>query len=90
MIGDIDDQIQHPLLSRLLKVIKNSMDTSKQQRDLNKAYELIETNHIELNRGKFEHLCYGKNIQSNSLSNYLGTTGTASITKKEQETTLGF
>ena len=82
MISDIDEDIRYSILAsfaddtRILKEIQGIIDTFKLQHDLNKVYEWTEKNNIKLNCCKFEHLKYGKDIESKNLSTYFTNNNT--------------
>ncbi|XP_066930501.1 uncharacterized protein [Clytia hemisphaerica] len=54
----------------MLKEIQGIIDTFKLQHDLNIVYDWTENNNMKLNSCKFEHLKYGKDTESKSLSTY--------------------
>ncbi|XP_066926846.1 uncharacterized protein [Clytia hemisphaerica] len=59
-----------PRHTRMVKEIQGIIDTFKLQHDLNIVYDWTENNNMKLNSCKFEHLKYGKDTESKSLSTY--------------------
>ena len=75
MIHDIDEHIYHSVLSsfaddtRLMKEISSTSDVQFLQNDLNAVYKWTDSNNMQLNGLKFEHISYGKleNLKDHSI-----------------------
>ena len=95
LIGDIDDSLLESILSsfaddtRLMNAIKNVLDASKFQTDLNTVYEWAPKNKMEFNDVKFELIRYWlSNDPLKELLSYTTNTGTL-INEKETIKDLG-
>ena len=89
MIQDIDEEIYHAVLSsfaddtRLMKEVSSQNDVQLLQNDLHSVYNWSDTNNMQLNGLKFEHMCYGKNEELKSQSVYFSDTQNPIETKNQ-------
>ena len=77
LIGDIDDNIFHALITsfaddtRATKVMKTETDAVELQNDLFRIYEWSEENNMQFNSVKFELIRYGKDQKLKESTSYI-------------------
>ena len=81
LIGDIDQNVANAFLSsfaddtRVGNHVDNEDEARLLQHDLNAVYQWTETNNMELNADKFEHLHYSPTGQKETEYHYKSSTG---------------
>ena len=94
LIGDIDQNVAKAFLSsfaddtRVGNHVDSEYEASQLQQDLDAVYQWTETNNMELNGDKFEHMHYSPSRQNVTAYHYHSSSGTT-ITEKSHVKDLG-